>query len=129
MSIVVTVVLVVLGVLLLLAMGGMLANSRRRRALEPGFEASLDEVNRRLAAAHAQDKGWEPAALEAAAREAFAGKRPGEEVRDQVLVQVIDRPGTDEDKAVFRFATGSGTAYLTMGRRDGAWVGERVEPA
>ncbi|HVE68958.1 MAG TPA: hypothetical protein VNB64_10300 [Solirubrobacteraceae bacterium] len=129
MSTLATVALVVLAVLALLALGGMLANARRRRALEPRLEASLDEVNRGLAEAHAQDKGWERGALEAAALRAFAERRPGEEVRDHVLVQVIDRPGTDEDKAVFRLRTDGGTAYLTMGRRDGAWVGESVEPA
>ena len=129
MSALALVLVLALGLLLLLAVGGMVANARRRRGLEPRLEASLDEVNRRLAEAHAQDKGWERGALEAAARQAFAERRPGEEVREQVLVQVVDRPGTDEDKAVFRFATDSGVAYLTLGRRDGAWVGESVEPA
>ena len=129
MSTIAIVLLAVLGVLALLVVGGMYANARRRRALEPGLEASLDEVNRRLADAHAEDKGWERGALEAAARAAFAQLRPGEQAREQVLVQVVDRPGTDEDKAVFRIAADSGTAYLTMGRRDGAWVGESVEPA
>ena len=128
MSTLAIVLVAALALLALLAFGGMLANARRRRALEPRLEASLDEVNRRLAEAHAADKGWERGALEAAAREAFAERRPGEEVREQVLVQVVDRPGTDEDHAVFRFATDAGVAYLTMGRRGGAWVGERVEP-
>ena len=129
MSTLATVVVAVVAVLLLLALGGMVANARRRRALEPRLEASLDEVNRRLAEAHAADKGWERAALEAAAQRAFGELRPGEEVREQVLVQVVDRPGTDEDKAVFRLRSDAGVAYLTMGRRDGAWVGESVEPA
>ena len=129
MSTIAIVLLAVLGVVVLLVLGGMVAASRRRRANEPRLEASLDEINRRLADAHAQDKGWEPRALEAAARDAFAQLRPGEQAHDQVLVQVVDRPGTDEDKAVFRIGSDSGTAYLTMGRRDGAWVGESVEPA
>ena len=129
MSILAIVIVAVLGLLALLAAGGMLANAGRRRRLEPRLEASLDEVNRRLADAHAQDKGWERGALEAAAREAFAQRRPGEEVREMVLVQVVDRPGTDQDKAVFRFVTAAGTAYLTLGRREGAWAGEQVEPA
>jgi len=129
MSTLATLALVVVAVLALLALGGIVANARRRRALEPRLEASLDEVNQRLAEAHAEDKGWERAGLEAAALRAFAERRPGEEVREHVLVQVVDRPGTDQDKAVFRVRTDSGTAYLTMGRRDGAWVGESVEPA
>ena len=129
MSTLATVVVAVVAVLLLLALGGMVANARRRRALEPRLEASLDEVNRRLAEAHAADKGWERGALEAAAQRAFGELRPGEEVREHVLVQVVDRPGTEEDKAVFRVRSDAGVGYLTMGRRDGAWVGESVEPA
>ena len=128
MSTLAIVVVAVVAVLLLLALGGMVANARRRRALEPRLEASLDEVNRKLADAHAEDKGWERGALEAAALRAFAERRPGEDVREHVLVQVIDRPGTEEDKAVFRLRSDAGVAYLTMGRRDGAWVGKSVEP-
>ena len=126
MSTAAVIVIVVVAVLLLLAVGGLLGNARWRRARQAGFEASLDEVNRQLAAAHAQDKGWEPSALEAAARREFARARPDQEVREQALVQVVDRPGTEEDKAVFRFVTGAGTAYLTLGRSGGDWVGEGV---
>jgi hypothetical protein len=121
------VVVVVVAVLILLALGGIAANARWRRAGAARFEASLDEVNRQLAAAHAEDRGWEPRALEDTARRLFAQERPGEEVREQALVQVIDRPGTDEDKAVFRFITARGTAYLTLGRRSGQWVREGIE--
>ncbi|MDX6699762.1 MAG: hypothetical protein QOE65_3159 [Solirubrobacteraceae bacterium] len=123
------IVLAVVGAFALLALGGYVANRRRHRALEPRLEASLDEVNRRLAEAHAADKGWERGALEDAARRAFAERRPGEEVREQVLVQVVDRPGTDEDKAVFRVRSDAGTSHLVLGRRDGTWAGESVEPA
>jgi hypothetical protein len=122
------VVIVVAVVLVIaLAVGGMLANARWRRRREARFETSLDEVNRHLAAAHAQDKGWEPNALQEAARRAFAERRPGEEISDQALVAVVDKPGTDEDKAVFRFVTAAGTAYLTLGRTGDQWVGEALE--
>jgi hypothetical protein len=129
MSTLAVVIVVAVVVVILLAVGGMVANSRRRRAGERGFEASLDEVNRQLAAAHAQDRGWEPGALEAAARGAFARRREADEVRDLALVQVVDPPGTDQDKAVFRFVTDSGTFHLTLGRVGGEWVDERLEPA
>ena len=44
-------------------------------------------------------------------------------------MQVIDRPGTDEDKAVFRLGP-EGRERLTLGRRDGQWVPKgRVDPA
>ena len=40
-----------------------------------------------------------------------------DEVREESLIAVIDRPGTDEDRAVFRFVTDAGTFLLTLGRR------------
>ncbi len=124
-------VIIVVGVLLVivLAIGGMFVVARRREAGEAGFEASLEEVNRQLAAAHAQDKGWEPAALNAAARRAFADQRVADEVREESLIAVIDRPGTDEDRAVFRFVTDAGTFLLTLGRAGGEWSAVGVDRA
>jgi hypothetical protein len=117
----------VVAALALLALLGAVANARRRSARREEFQASLEEVNRALAAAHAEDKGWEPAALEASARRAFEAERPGATITQQSLVQVIDRPGTDEDKAVFHFLTDEGEAYLTMGRSGGEWAAEGIE--
>lgn len=118
------IVLAVLGGLILVfALGGAVAVRRRERA-QGDFHHQVEEVDRALAAAHAQDKGWEPAALEAAAREAFAQRHPGVEARELALVQVVDRPGTDEDRAVFRFLTADGEVELTLGRRAGAWAAE-----
>jgi hypothetical protein len=124
-------VIIVAGVVLivLLAIGGMLANARWRRRREPRLEASLEEVNRKLAAAHAEDKGWEPNALNAAAHRAFAEARVADEIRSEALVAVIDRPGTDQDQAVFRFVTDAGTYELTLGRRGGEWYAVSVESA
>jgi hypothetical protein len=122
------IVLVVLGALvLLLALGGGLAVGRRRRRDEPAFEARLDEANRALAAAHAEDKGWEPGALRDAARRAFEGERPGTTVREMTLVQVVDRPGVHEDEAVFRFETEDGAVHhLTLGRSEAGWRLDRI---
>ena len=127
MSTLATVIVAVVAALALLALLGAVANARRRSARREEFQASLEEVNRALAAAHAEDKGWEPAALEASARRAFEAERPGATIQQQSLVQVIDRPGTDEDKAVFHFLTDEGEAYLTMGRAAGEWVAEGLE--
>jgi hypothetical protein len=115
--------IIVLAVLLVLAVGGMIAASRYRKATQGRFEDHLQRVNRELAEAHAQDRGWERGALEASAREAYATQRDGAEPPELELVQVIDKPGTDEDKAVFR----CGDERLTLGRRDGAWVLEALE--
>ena len=122
------VVLVVLAVVVLLALGGALANARRRRELRPRFEAEVEEANRALAAAHAEDKGWDPDAVHAAARDAFARERPDERIRELTLVQVVDPPGVAEDKAVFQVVTETGRAQVTLGRRaDGGWETEGIE--
>jgi hypothetical protein len=114
--------IIVLAVLLVLAVGGAIAARRRLAATSDQFEASLQQVNRDLAAAHAEDRGWERGPLEAAARRCYAAER-GSEPSNLELVQVIDRPGTDDDHAVFRI----GGERLTLGRRDGAWVLEALE--
>ena len=115
--------IIVLVVLLVLIVGGMIAASRYRRATQERFEIDLQRVNRELAAAHAQDRGWERGALETSARQAYAARRDGAEPSDLELILVIDKPGTDEDKAVFR----CGDERLTLGRRDGEWVLEALE--
>src|SRR5438874_2546819 len=104
----IVVIAVVVALVAGLAMGGAVATSRRTRRRSGRFELTLDEVNRALADAHAGDKGWERGALEAAARTAFAERRPHDEVLELVLVQVVDPPGTSADKAVFRILTESG---------------------
>jgi hypothetical protein len=122
-----TVVVVVVAILVLLAIGGAVANARRREP-RAQLEASVDEVDRALAAAHAADKGWEPRALEAAARRAFEAARPGVEVREQALVAVLDRPGTDQDEAVFRFVGADGREdRLRLGRSGGEWAARGIE--
>jgi hypothetical protein len=121
------IVAVIVVVLVLLAIGGAVANARRR-APRAQLEASVDEVNRALAAALAADRGWEPGQLAAAARRAFEAERPGVEVREQALVAVLDRPGTDRDEAVFRFVTADGRRdRLRLGRSDGQWVSRGIE--
>ncbi len=113
--------IIVIVVLLLLAIGGAFARSRQLKRTRPAFEASLEHVNRDLAAAAAEDRGWDRDTLESAARRIYAEQR-GTEPPELVLVEVLDRPGTDEDQAIFR----CGDARLTLGRRDGEWVSESL---
>jgi hypothetical protein len=113
--------IIVLVVLLILAVGGAIAVRRRMAANADRFDRHLAEVNRDLAAAHAEDNGWERSAIEAAARRVYAAER-GAEPAELELVQVIDRPGTDDDHAVFSI----GHERLTLGRRDGEWVLEAL---
>ena len=122
-----TVLPIVLGVLavllLVLFVGGYLANARRRRALATRLQTELEAADAALAAARAEDRGWERSAIEAAAREALSARHPGEQPRALHLVQVVDRPGTDEDQAVVRAELATGReATVVLGRRDGAWV-------
>ena len=114
--------IIAIAVVLLLAVGGYLARRRQLERSRPAFERELEQVNRDLAAAAAQDRGWDRATLEDAARRIYAAER-GAEPPELVLVEVLDRPGTDDDRAVFR----CGDDRLTLGRRDGEWVAASLE--
>lgn len=122
-------VIVVVALLVGLALGGVAANARRERASRHPFERNLRAVDRALAEALAADRGWEPAGLEAAARRELAARRPGEEIGALELVQVIDRPGTDSDQAVFRAELGGASALLTLGRHGDEWLAAALDPA
>jgi hypothetical protein len=118
-----TVVGIVVGVLIVLLIvffiGGYIATSRRRDAQEVELRARVEAADAALAQARAQDKGWERATIEAAARAAVAPA----EVRELHLIQVVDNPGTDADEAVLRVVGADGSERtVTLGRRDGAWV-------
>jgi hypothetical protein len=113
-------VLIVLAVIVLaLVVGGYVAVARRTGARDPELREQLKRAERELAQAHAADKGWDRATLEAAAR-AAAEQRFGA-VKALRLVQVIDKPGTDADQAVFRVETDDGEHAITLGRSGGLW--------
>jgi uncharacterized membrane protein len=118
--------IIVIIVLVVLIVGGVVARRAQLARSRPAFESSLERVNRELAAAAAEDRGWDRDTLESAARRVFAEQRGGEPDR-LVLVEVLDRPGTDEDQAVFRAEQGGTTHLLTLGRRAGDWVHERLD--
>lgn len=121
------VILVIVGLLLLIAALGAIATTRRTRAGADAFNLSLTAMDRQLAAATAEDHGWERATLDAAARAAFAEHRPGVEPQTLELTQIVDEPGTDSDLAIFRVTAPGGTTRLTLGRRSGAWYAKAVE--
>jgi hypothetical protein len=117
--------IIVLAVLAVLALGGTIARARQLARSRDQFERTLERVNHDLAEAAAQDRGWHRETLEDAARRILAGEGLGD-VEELLLVEVLDRPGTDKDLAVFRVAAGGEERHLTLGRRDGEWVPERL---
>ena len=121
MSVIAIVAIVVVVLLLVLFVGGLIANARHNREDEGALRAELEAANQALAVAHAQDKGWDRTTLEQAAKEAFA-ERSAADVTDLHLVQVVDRPGTEDDQAVFRVVTDHGHEYLHLARHGEAWL-------
>ncbi|MGI9098189.1 MAG: hypothetical protein ACR2H2_06805 [Solirubrobacteraceae bacterium] len=117
---------IILGVfavlVVVLATGGWVAATQRARARERKLLEELHTAEQALAKAHAMDKGWDRALLDAAAREAVAERFGAVPINALQLVQVIDRPGTDADQAVFRVDTGDGDEHrITLGRTGGVW--------
>jgi len=115
------IIIVVVLLLVLLIVGGLVANARRARGGEDELIAALREADHALAAARAADRGWDREAMEEAARAAFAARSPVE-VGELLLLQVVDRPGTEEDQALFRVVTDTGSEEILLVRDDaGAW--------
>ena len=121
MSVLGIILIVVIVVLAILVAGGIAISRRRADRGEAGLRVDLEEANQALATAHAADKGWHRDRLEQAAREAFA-QRSAADVRELQLVQVVDRPGTEEDQAVFRVVTDHGSEYLHLDRHGDSWM-------
>ena len=117
MSPVLIVIIVVVLLVVALAVGGYVANARRREAERAALHAQAQEADQHLARAHAADKGWERDALVAAAKSAYA-QRHGREPERLMLVQVVDRPGVEEDEAVFD----ADCERMVLGRQSGDWV-------
>ena len=111
------VVIVVVVLVVVLFIGGYVATTRRNAAGADELRARVQEADQHLARAHAEDKGWERSGLEAAARAAYR-ERHGGEPRALHLVQVVDKPGIEEDEAVFQ-ADGD---RIVLGREGDTWV-------
>jgi hypothetical protein len=112
--------IIVVVLVVLLIVGGIVANARRARDQEDETLSAVREADQALALARASDRGWERAVLEAAAREAFAARSPVE-VRELLLMRVVDRPGTEEDQALFRVITDVGSEEILLVRHGGEW--------
>src|SRR3954452_12478144 len=113
--------LIILIVLALLVVGGVIARNRQLARSRPAFDRALAKVDHDLAAAAASDRGWDRAHLEAAARRVSA-EQFGAEPEELQRVEVIARPGTEEDQAVFEVRAAGASHRVVLGRRDGGWV-------
>ncbi len=120
MSAIGIIILVVVLLLVLLIVGGLVANARRARGGEDELLTALREADRALAVARAEDRGWDREAMEAAVRAAFAARSPVA-IGELLLLQVVDRPGMEEDQALFRVVTEAGSEEILLVRNDGAW--------
>ncbi|HEY1539440.1 MAG TPA: hypothetical protein VGF63_08590 [Solirubrobacteraceae bacterium] len=108
-------------VVLALGAGGYAATGRRTRSRDGQLREQLAKAELELAHAHAADKGWERATLEAAARAAAEQRFGATQIDSLTLLRVIDKPGTDADQAVFRIETPEGEHTVTLGRTGGVW--------
>jgi type II secretory pathway pseudopilin PulG len=115
------VLLIVVGVLALLFLGGLAGNARLRRAREGSLDERIAAADQALAEARAADRGWEPALLEAAARSAFVARHPGLTPTSLDLIRVVDRPGTDEDRALMRITHADGADEIELRRTGERW--------
>jgi type II secretory pathway pseudopilin PulG len=114
------VVFVVLAVVFFV--GGYIATGRRRDAREAQLLAAIQSADAALAQARADDRGWDLALLQTAAREAYASRFDGRQPDELHLIQVVDKPGTEADEAVFRAIDGHREEDLVLGREGDRWV-------
>jgi len=117
------IVLLAVGILIaLLFAGGWVAATRRATAGEESLRRELEKAQRALAQAYALDRGWNRAVMEVAARDAAARLLGDGAFSEPQLVQVIDKPGKDEDQAVYRVETADGDEHrITLGRSGDVW--------
>jgi hypothetical protein len=121
------IVAIVLGVLIVVFfVGGLIVVRRRAEAHAEEFTQHIAAADRALEAARAQDRGWDRVRLEEAARVALKRERPDFGYDALHLVQVEDRPGTEEDRARMRAVGADGEANVVLVRQGDSWVSESV---
>jgi uncharacterized protein YneF (UPF0154 family) len=125
-----TVVWIVLGVLAVLLVvffvGGYIAS--RRKLMDPRLEEHIRAADQALERARAQDRGWDRALLEEAARGALRDQRPDVDYDQLHLVLVDDRPGVEEDRAHMMAMGHTDQARVVLTRTPGGeWILERIE--
>jgi hypothetical protein len=120
------IVLIVLAVLVIVFLvGGYVAARRRAEARAAALLRELGEANEALARARALDRGWDRDHIDAAARAAHLGRRPEARIDGVHLVQVVDRPGVEDDEALVRVTDEAGQHEVRLDRRGGEWSAAR----
>jgi hypothetical protein len=117
------IVLIALAALIILFLLGGLIAVRRRNALQGDrMLRDIAQANEALAQARAGDRGWDRDAIDAAARAAQLALHPDARIEAVHLIQVVDRPGTEDDEAHVRVLDATGTHVIVLGRRGDDWV-------
>jgi hypothetical protein len=123
MSVLGIIIIVFVVAVIVLACLGAWVMRKRQAATAEGFDQRLVVANEALADARAEDRGWDLPALEEAARSVVAQKHPNVNVRKLHLVQVIDKPGIEDDQARFHVDVAMGRDFeVLLGRRGGQWT-------
>lgn len=122
-SVVGVVLVAIVAVVGVLALTGYVAARRRDESQRVAVDARIRAANSALAVARAEDEGWDPEALRAAAvaaARALGVAHPS--AVDLSLVSVDDLPGVEHDRATFTVAGGARTHEIVLGRgTDGGW--------
>lgn len=118
LAIVLIVLVVLIGIFLV---GGFIAARRRTESQMAAFVRDLADANEALARARALDRGWDRDHIDAAARAAHLAARPEARIDAVHLIQVIDRPGVEDDEALLRVTDDAGDHDVRLGRTGGEW--------
>jgi hypothetical protein len=121
------VIVVILALVVLFFVGGLIAARRRARATEGHLLQKIAEADRALATAAATDRGWDRALLDAAAHEAIQLQRPDYSYETLHLIQVDDKPGTNEDRAHMAAMGPDGDVRVVLVREGDRWVADQIQ--
>jgi hypothetical protein len=117
------IILIALAALILLFLLGGLIAVRRRTALQgDGMLRDIAQANEALAQARAGDRGWDRDSIDAAGRAAHLAVHPDARIEAVHLIQVVDRPGTENDEARVRVLDDRGAHVIALGRSGDEWV-------
>ncbi len=121
MAVHVIIIVLILLVPVGLFFAGAWLNARYRARTGERVTQRATTADRDLAAAAAQDRGWDRAVMEAAVRDAWARRPDAAEITDITLARVIDRPGTDDDRADFLVSSAGGQTLVVLARSGDTW--------